>query len=738
MGDFRKRWIALAALVAGLLCLPAGAAADQAAPPTCAEGPLRSGGTIVGTPCADRIVVPASVARVEAGPGNDTVIAAATSAVSECPLGCRLGVGSQTFEGGPGNDIVFGERGNDILRGNEGNDRLYGGIGDDVLEGGLGNDLLAGGFGADHLDGGPGSDFVRGDGTQDEIADSGPATDIDTLSYATAVTPGFGNEPAFPGMPAYPKFSSDHANFPAAGAERGVYLNLALSSEESGNNGGAPNGGGVDEVAGPDFERVVGSPFSDYIVGAAATQEILGGGGADVLISATVGTKLSGGADGDDCVGGVPDSSCESTAAKGAVASRDKSKVSLGAMAPGQGEYAELYLIGSESGDQVTVTTSGSAPSETVTFQLSGAEFDASAGAESGCEVESGSEAVCKLTTPLDSVLLAGLESDDRLEASGLPATTSLMVLGGDNADELIAGDQSDDTLVDGSGDDVLRGLGGDDALLNNLGSDELFGEDGNDLFLSTAICEGDRIDGAAGRDNASWAKFREGIDARLDQDRAGRPGPGGAPDCSGGVLDTLSEIEDLEGSSSADTFYGDGGENQLLGHLGADSYFAEAGTDTILANAGDDDAVIDCGEGIDTALIDRHPQYNDPLPSGCETVREADPNNYRAAELPPKEVPKPTPPVADTKPPRTKILKRPAKSLSTAAHHLKVVFRFSSSERGSRFRCKLDAKPYRPCSSPRAFMVRPGRHAVRIFAIDAAGNRDPSPALIRFRVRRR
>ena len=44
---------------------------------------------------------------------------------------------------------------------------------------------------------------------------------------------------------------------------------------------------------------------------------------------------------------------------------------------------------------------------------------------------------------------------------------------------------------------------------------------------------------------------------------------------------------------------------NQLLGHLGADVYAALAGEDSILANSGDDDLAIDCGEGIDSALID-------------------------------------------------------------------------------------------------------------------------------------
>jgi hypothetical protein len=43
-----------------------------------------------------------------------------------------------------------------------------------------------------------------------------------------------------------------------------------------------------------------------------------------------------------------------------------------------------------------------------------------------------------------------------------------------------------------------------------------------------------------------------------------------------------------------------------------------------------------------------------------------------------------------------------------------------------------------RRCASPRAYSLAPGRHRVRIFAVDAAGNPDPTPAVFRFRVVRR
>jgi Ca2+-binding RTX toxin-like protein len=731
-GVRRFRASLFAALLLLAVAAPAGRAVAAEAPPSCAAGPVTDGETIRGTPCADVIVAPPGVETVQGGGGDDTILAGPIAAgVESCPSGCRLGVGSQTFEGGPGNDVVFGERGNDILRGGEGNDRLYGGIGDDLLEGGPGNDLLAGGFGADGIDGGPGGDLVRGDGTQDEIVDSGAATDIDTLSYATGVTPGFGNKAG------YPDFAA-HAGFPAAAAERGVYLDLTAAADENGNNGGAPNGGGVDDVAGADFERIVGSPFADYIVGSKPGQTIAGGAGADVLISGGAGSSLDGGADGDDCVGGASVISCESTLANGPVTAREKSKVSVGAMTPGSGEYAQLYLVGSSVADEVTVTVAGSPPAQTVTFRLAaGSSFDNSAAAASGCTVANATEAVCALSTPLDSVLVAGMAGNDKLLAGGLPATTSLMALGGDGNDEVVGGDESDDTLVDGPGDDILLGHAGDDALLDNEGRDTLLGEAGNDLFLATAICGGDVTDGGEGRDNASWAKFGEGVAARLDQGLAGRPGPAGAVQCSGGEPDSLRGIEDLEGTSSGDVFYGDAGPNQLLGHLGADSYFAGAGEDSILANSGDYDPTISCGDDVDSAVIDR-PQYGEVAGPDCENVFEADPNNFRTITRLPLAVAPPPAPPPDTKPPRTRLTAHPAKLVETGKSRRRVVFRFASSERGSRFRCKLDAKPYRPCISPRAYTVGLGRHAVRIFATDAAGNSDPSPALFRFKVRQR
>jgi Ca2+-binding RTX toxin-like protein len=756
--------------VLSLLVVPGSGAAEMPTP-TCAEGPEREGEVIVGTPCADHIVVPPAVTYVDGGPGNDVIegsqttaasTAALTAASGSCEVECHLEVGSQTFEGGPGDDIVYGDRGNDILRGNAGDDRLYGGIGDDRLEGGPGNDWLSGGFGSDTIDGQEGDDFVRGDGTIDHIFDTGGG--FDTLSFATGVTPGFGAG-RIPAIPGFPKGTE---------GERGVLVNLGAGGKDA-DNGIAASGGGVDEVQPGVFERIVGSPFADYIVGTAAGEEIIGGGGADVIIGGGGADILRGGADGDYLEGG-PESvldgegggskvdfctggtAVDCGAPSPAVVPRQTNLVSVGETG-GTGS-TDVYVTGSESADVVEAVDTGS----TVEVQLGpGSTFNLSAADAGGCTVTA-THASCPLAAPsapnipsLDAIVIAGMGGNDTINATGFPAGVNVVALGGAGADT-VNGGPSEDVLVDGppsdTAADVLHAGAGDDALLHNGGADYLDGGEGSDLFLSVSICDGETIDGgsplANDRDNSSWAKNgAAGVDARLDLGLVGEVGPSEEPICASGGFDRLTGIEDLEGSEGSDVLYGDEGDNQLLGHQGEDTYRALGGDDTIFANSGTRDRVIDCGEGTDTAVVDIA-AVGDPAPIGCERVREGSANEFETEiEQPiPAPVTAPPPPPAPTPPPvtkpkpkpdrtapLTKLTRRPAKLLrvrpgKTAA----VVFRFAANER-SRFECKVDTKPYRRCHSPLRAHLRPGAHTFRVFAIDAAGNRDKTPALVKLRV---
>ena len=83
-----------------------------------------------------------------------------------------------------------------------------------------------------------------------------------------------------------------------------------------------------------------------------------------------------------------------------------------------------------------------------------------------------------------------------------------------------------------------------------------------------------------------------------------------------------------------------------------------------------------------------------------------------------------------DTKSPDTKI-KKPPKAKTTRR---KVKITFSSTEQGSDFRCKLDKGGFKPCDSPFKGKVDVGKHKFKVFAIDAAGNADPTPAKAKFK----
>jgi Ca2+-binding RTX toxin-like protein len=692
----------IAVLVSGALAISAPTVA--AAAPSCAEGPQTVGDTIYGTPCDDTIQAPRNITTVVGEGGDDT---------------------------------LYGQRGNDSLFGGDGADRLYGGVGDDRVRGGPGDDRLSGGFGADSLDGEAGDDFARGDATIDRIGDSGGGTD--TLSFATGATPGFSNQGTF----------FDNAGFPAD-VGRGVYVDLG---DDFANNGLAPSGGGVDEPLAPEttfanFETVIGTPFADYIVGTPDAETFYGGGGADLIDGKGGADVAYGGAEGDGCIAATR-LECESTGAN--VTPRGAGTISAGLMAAQSGTSPAVFLGGSSGNDTVVASYSG----DTVTLTVGGNPAGS-----------------FPLAEPPDSVLVAGLAGDDTLSAVGFPATTSIVLLGGEGGDQLTSG-ATEDAVIDGAGNDLVDAGGGDDAVPNNGGADFLQAGPGEDLFISNSVCDGDTLDGGPDRDNANWANFGSAVSIDMGAGSAGLVGAGGEPSCPGGLLTTLTAIGDTEGTRFDDVMVGDLGPNQLLGRFGADVYRAGDGNDTILANSGtpgpDPDPAIDCGPGLDTAQIDRTQNGPDAAPTNCEAVEERDPNSFRPPDTPADpEPPDPTPPdptppapptpdppagespspsstqppvptqpsTADRNPPQTRIVRRPSGLIpARTGGKARVVLAFTAGERGAVFRCKLDRGAYKPCSSPRAYRVGVGRHTVRIAAIDAAGNRDPSPALFRFRV---
>jgi hypothetical protein len=59
------------------------------------------------------------------------------------------------------------------------------------------------------------------------------------------------------------------------------------------------------------------------------------------------------------------------------------------------------------------------------------------------------------------------------------------------------------------------------------------------------------------------------------------------------------------------------------------------------------------------------------------------------------------------------------------------------SSPTGAGFECRLDGAAFSPCSSPKSYKVKPGRHTFQVQAV-ATERSDPTPSSLSFKVVRK
>lgn len=82
--------------------------------------------------------------------------------------------------------------------------------------------------------------------------------------------------------------------------------------------------------------------------------------------------------------------------------------------------------------------------------------------------------------------------------------------------------------------------------------------------------------------------------------------------------------------------------------------------------------------------------------------------------------------------PPQTKITKHPKKKSAKR----KAKFKFKANEPAT-FQCKLDKKKFKKCSSPFKRKVSRKKHKIKVRAVDALGQVDPSPAKFKWKVKK-
>ncbi|HEX3562642.1 MAG TPA: Ig-like domain repeat protein [Solirubrobacterales bacterium] len=106
--------------------------------------------------------------------------------------------------------------------------------------------------------------------------------------------------------------------------------------------------------------------------------------------------------------------------------------------------------------------------------------------------------------------------------------------------------------------------------------------------------------------------------------------------------------------------------------------------------------------------------------------------NTATATRLFAVNVPGPPPPPSPASPPDTTITKAPKKKTTKR----RPKFKFSSSQAGSSFQCRLDKGQFAACASPfKPPKLRLGKHVLRVRAIGPTGVADPAPAVKKFKV---
>jgi Ca2+-binding RTX toxin-like protein len=189
----------------------------------------------------------------------------------------------------------------------------------------------------------------------------------------------------------------------------------------------------------------------------------------------------------------------------------------------------------------------------------------------------------------------------------------STSVNGGAGNDTITGSDGGADTIDGANNEDTISGRAGDDTLVDGVDDNapnHMSGGAGDDVFRGSSGA--DQFDGGPGFDTVTYANrgadAASGVTVTLSN---GSAIGAGAP----GENDSMSAIENLQGTAKNDTLTGDDGPNTILGLDGDDTITGGGGPDVLYGGLGNDtinavDQTIDtiaCGgpQAGDTASVD-------------------------------------------------------------------------------------------------------------------------------------
>jgi len=246
---------------------------------------------------------------------------------------------------------------------------------------------------------------------------------------------------------------------------------------------------------------VVGSQFSDVLLGDTGNDVLIGANGNDSLRGETGDDRLNGGGGNDVLIGGGDDDILNGGGGNDRLFGGGGNDVLIGGagidlLIGGNGN--DLYIIDNATEIDKTRADAGiDVVNSSVTYRL---------GAEQEHLTLRGNNGINGIGNALDNNLtgnsannkLSGAGGDDRLNGGG---GNDVLIGGGD--DDILNGGGGNDRLFGGGGNDILFGGGGWDVLIGGNGNDRMNGGGGNDLFIFGDGNGADSINGfAAGADS--------------------------------------------------------------------------------------------------------------------------------------------------------------------------------------------------------------------------------------------
>lgn len=469
-----------------------------------------------------------------------------------------------SVDAGTGDDQVTGGNANDQISGGEGNDVISGGGGDDVIDAGVGDDQVvwASGDGNDTIDGGEGFDAL--DLTLDETTSTSFSVAADANGNVILIG-NDGTQLTVDGV--------EDIVFKAGAAGTTISIGDLTGTDIAQDTLYFVGGVGNDVFdASPTDRRidVRGNGGNDQLFSGAANDFLDGGDGDDVLDAGSgSGSDVVRGGSGNDLIGLTIGDDLNGGTADDIDGGADNDQLDLTFV---ETTNFDLVLRVESNGDgsfRVIGDDLGSNQDETA--NVANVESLRIIASEGALNFELGSLSDTSLAS--NGVIFEGSADDDFF--NGANTDVPLILNGGDGNNALIGGSAADQ-LHGGSGNDSLQGSDGDDLLTGSTGDDIL--------------------NGGTGFDTLSYAGASGPI--TLDLSLVG------AQDTGSSGVDTLLNIERIEGSAFDDSLIGNSLNNVLVGGDGADYLSGGDGFDILFGGAGDD------------TLVD--PGFNDPLIGGA------------------------------------------------------------------------------------------------------------------------